>query len=272
MTKSEGWYERNPWAKDRQELELGDSWKRSDLSVLMDQLLPEPLFKVRNQGEVAFSSRGVKIKALVYLALLTISFFRSYFFVDFNNIPDKNDAIKAMMIVPVFVAIVAFCFLFLVEHMYSVWGYAVSRICEIIWVGVFGYLFAWGVHDRPETLPIVISIVCISGLCIVLSGNLARALGNRRELLRIVGIMLLASTLVSYFLSLVIAGNQIIGSIAGLVVSGFAVVSFIMDLASIEALSGSREVYRGYEWVTAFCLVFDVVLCVVGMVKATKSN
>ncbi|TCD54587.1 hypothetical protein EJ419_02640, partial [Alloscardovia theropitheci] len=69
---------------DESVFEFDDSYQRSNLSYMMDALLPETLYYSDGDGR-ALTLRGIQLKAISYIVLMATVFYLSYFFVDFND-------------------------------------------------------------------------------------------------------------------------------------------------------------------------------------------
>ncbi|TCD54655.1 hypothetical protein EJ419_02135 [Alloscardovia theropitheci] len=267
MAKSEGWYERNPWAKDRASLDY-DTFDVSyvdNLSLIMKSFLPAPLFLVKNNEKKVFSVKGVKLKALGYLVWLALAFVVSYFFVDFD-VSQQTDSQKMISFIFIILIPVWFALPMWLNGHYTVIAFIFSRFCELAFLATVGYLAASGVTSRPSTLPLVIVVFTVSVLCVLFIDRLT---GSKVGLLtRTVGV-LGVSISVAYFLSRLAVDVPVFSVFAGLFLAVFAILSFYMDSRVAKVIADYGNVHSRYEWAFAFCLVFDVVLCVVGLVKAT---
>lgn len=79
---SEKWFEKIPWARGR-EFDSTVGYAQT-MSMVMDAVMPDRLFCVRDESERPFSRRGVQVKALVYVVWMSCVGVLSYFFYDFD--------------------------------------------------------------------------------------------------------------------------------------------------------------------------------------------
>ena len=71
---SEKWFEKNPWAVDREYRSTREIEQEANLSDPMQGFMPGFLFFVKDGEEKTFTVRGVKVKALFYIVLFAVVF------------------------------------------------------------------------------------------------------------------------------------------------------------------------------------------------------
>lgn len=172
------------------------------------------------------------IKALSFMLIMAVEFVFSYLFVDFS-LEGKTDLQKGMSILPCFLGLIGYGLDILwLSQRFTRWAFVCSIVCKYAFFAMWGLMFAGVVHDRPEVWPVV----------------------------------------VAFFVDMVFPGSYVWGVAAGSGLAVFAVLSFFADVDAVEWFSRCEGLSGYYEWGAAFSLVFDVVLCIAGLAKATSEN
>ncbi len=78
--------------------------------------------------------------------------------------------------------------------------------------------------------------------------------------------------LVAAFVSALVPGSRLVSVGAGVLLAGFAVMSFMGDMKTVNCLAEVHRVHKRYEWAVEYVLVFDVVACVAGLSKASSQR
>ncbi len=167
------WYEKNPWAVGRGKVELGEDSDIPVLSMVMNQYVPRPFFKVKDDEEKTFSTRGVMIKALSFMLIMAVVFVFSYLFVDFSP-EGKTDLQKGMSILPCFLGLIGYGLDILwLSQRFTRWAFVCSIVCKYAFFAMWGLMFAGVVHDRPEVWPVVVAVFVAALVCVVCMGWLS---------------------------------------------------------------------------------------------------
>ncbi|TCD55011.1 hypothetical protein EJ419_01070 [Alloscardovia theropitheci] len=264
------WYKRNRWVLGREELSTHDLYGAGDLSFFMDANLHEPLYVVRPEGEKAFNSRGVKIKALSFLVFSIVVFVLSYVYLEFNSLRNEDGIYNFVIFTPIFISL--FFLLFYVlwwTSEYTKVTFVLCRVYEFFLCGSIAWSLACWAHDNDFVVPISASVVSAAVICILCSGFIMSRVNSRIQgFARVLVLTMIPVVLIN----LLVQGNRALGILSGLIVTVFAVASFFADLKAIEYFSSLNKLHNRYEWAAAFSLVLDIIFCIAGLLKSTNDN
>lgn len=170
---SEKWFEKNPWARGREFVSSGDGTVgyAQTMSMVMDAVMPDRLFCVRDESERPFSRRGVQIKALVYVVWMSCVGVLSYFFYDFD-VDTKTEEQKmlsflVMICIPVWLLLPMW-----LNKRYTTWAFVLARVNDFLLFTSLGWLIAGAVLSRPYAVPVVVCVGIVAVLCVVCAGVL----------------------------------------------------------------------------------------------------
>ena len=268
---SEKWYKKNPWARGRKLMEAESSADKSRvaMSIVMKSVMGYYLFQIRRDEKRAFSRTGVQIKALIYLVWMILVGTLSYQYANYD-VGTQSTFEKTMSII---ISLVGPLWLLLpplwLSNRYTRWSFWLVRFCDFAVFATLGYVDAGAVHDRPVMLPIAFCVMAVSCLWIV-SANLQDKLKMNR--LAQATVILAATFIVIFMVSQVAPHMSVVGVVSGMVLAVFSVASFFLDMNAIDNFSRTHKLHSRYEWAAAYALVFDVVLCVAGLVKASAQK